>query len=383
MEEEHQEPKTNQSATPASNQNLIIGIVMGAVVLLLLLLVISQQFGGNDDSGVNSEAAELRRKLEEEKRDMERRRFVSLSGVAVDPEVLVTQIKTDAEALARLVNSTQGDAAALRTAQADASALARSNQELTNQLAQYRAAAQRAETLQRQLDQERQARSGMVDQSQVTQLRSELELAQSEVTRLQEELQKLRSQQTSMIDPNTFALLKAELDQTREANANLRHENQRLITELAGAKLFVTQDDLSPRAVALYRELKKLETMDHRERRSIYEQLKTQVKASVEETISFKTGSANINPEHEVHLKDIAVQAPDTSFFLVVGYASTSGDSQANEELSSKRATRVASMVNYLKKEGQGVQAVYLGEGTRFGPEDAPNQVCEVWEIRP
>ena len=77
------------------------------------------------------------------------------------------------------------------------------------------------------------------------------------------------------------------------------------------------------------------------------------------------------------------MQAPGNSFFLVVGYASTSGDSQTNEELFSKRATRVASMVNYLKKEGQGVQAVYLGEGTRFGPEDAPNQVCEVWQIRP
>lgn len=359
MEDEHQAPKSENSATPPSHQNLIIGIVMGAAVLLLLLLVISQQVGETDEARSNSDAAELRRKLEEEKRDLERRRLAGLSRLTVDPELLVAQIKNDAEALAR------------------------SNQELTTQLAQYRTAAQRAEMLQSQLDQERQARSSMVDQSQLTQLRNELNLAQSEVTRLQEELQKLQSEEASMIDPNTFALVKGELEEIRKSNANLRHENQRLITELAGAKLFVTQDDLSPRAVALYRELKKLETMDHRERRVFYDQLKTQVKATVEETISFQTGSANINPEHEVHLKDLAVQAPDTSFFLVVGYASTSGDSQANEELSSQRATRVASMVNYLKKESQGVQAVYLGEGTRFGPEDAPNQVCEVWQIRP
>ena len=79
----------------------------------------------------------------------------------------------------------------------------------------------------------------------------------------------------------------------------------------------------------------------------------------------------------------MALQAPENTFFLVVGYASPSGDSKTNEKLSSSRATRVASMVNYLKKSGQAVQAVYLGEGNRFGPTDGPNQVCEVWAIRP
>lgn len=382
MEEDQQEPKTENTATPASNQNLILGIVMGAVVLLLVLLVISQQVGDNGD-GENSETAKLLQKLEEQKAAMEKRRLASLTGVAANPESLVTQIKADTDALARLVNTSQGDAAALRTARSDASALARSNQELTTQLAQYRTAAQRAESLQRQLEQERQARAGMVDQNQVTQLRSELDLSQSEVDRLQSEMQKLRSQQSGMIDPNTYALLKSELDEMRKSNTALRIENQRLISELAGAKLFVSQEDLSPRAVALYRELKQLEDQDHRKRRDAYAELQNRIKATVQESIAFKTGSATIAREHEAHLKDMAVQANENSFFLVVGYASTTGDSLSNEELSSKRATRVASMVNYLKKEGQAVQAVYLGEGTRFGPENAPNQVCEVWEIRP
>ncbi|MGB0328852.1 MAG: hypothetical protein ACPGJR_15130 [Akkermansiaceae bacterium] len=382
MEDEHQDHPPETSATLVSNQNLIIGIVMGAVVLLLLLLVISQQFGDIGDSG-NSELADMRRKLKEEKKEMERRRIAGLSGFNASPEGLVTQIKTDVENLARLVNTSKTDAALLRTAQADASALAQTNRDLTNKLAQYQAAAQRAETLQRQLDTERQAGSGMVAESEVKKLRSELELAQAEVVRLRGELSKATSQQGKMVDPNTFALVKVELDQIRQANATLRMENQRLITELAGAKLFVTQDDLSPRAVGLYRELKKLESKDYRERAATYELFKEQVKATVEDTISFKPGSVTIAREHESSLKDIAMQAPGTSFFLVVGYASTSGDSQTNEELFSKRATRVASMVNYLKKEGQGVQAVYLGEGTRFGPEDAPNQVCEVWQIRP
>ena len=69
MEDEHQDHPPETSATPVSNQNLIIGIVMGAVVLLLLLLVISQQFGDIGDSG-NSELADMRRKLEEAREEL-------------------------------------------------------------------------------------------------------------------------------------------------------------------------------------------------------------------------------------------------------------------------------------------------------------------------
>jgi len=44
MAEENQDYQAPAPVTPASNQNLIVGIVMGAVVLLLLLLVITQHF---------------------------------------------------------------------------------------------------------------------------------------------------------------------------------------------------------------------------------------------------------------------------------------------------------------------------------------------------
>jgi len=382
MEDENHEPTNTQNTPPASNQNLIIGIVMGAVVLLLLLLIITQQLGKGSSKG-NPEVAELRKKIEAEREANDKRRLASITGVTASPDALVDQIKSDTEALARLVNANAGDAAALRTAKADAATLFRANQDLTNQLTSARAAAQRADSLQRQLDELRRSAAGMVSQSEVGQLQSELELTKGERDRIQAELTLLRSQQQGMIAPSRLTDLQKELDDLYASNATLRRENQRLITELAGAKLFVTEEDLSPRAVALYRELKKIEDQDHRKRRDTYTLLNDQINAKVQESISFKTGSAEIAREHEAHLKDMAIQATPKSFFLVVGYASKSGDLQSNEELSSKRATRVASMVNYLKKEGQAVQAVYLGEGIRFGPEDAPNQVCEVWEIRP
>ena len=102
------------------------------------------------------------------------------------------------------------------------------------------------------------------------------------------------------------------------------------------------------------------------------------------ESARFATGSSDLSRRHEVHLKDITTQSPGNSFFLVVGDASKSGDSKQNEELSSNRATRVASVVNTLRQKGQKVQAVYLGETDRFdAARDASNRVCEVWEIRP
>ena len=69
--------------------------------------------------------------------------------------------------------------------------------------------------------------------------------------------------------------------------------------------------------------------------------------------------------------------------FLVVGYASTTGGIDLNRKLSSDRASRIASVVNSNKGEGQEIQAVFLGQTDRFSESEAPrNQICEIWEIR-
>lgn len=375
--------ESSPPASPPSNQNLIIGIILGAVVLLVVLLLVSGSFNQNSRKTVDPKIAALEEQIEKERLLNEKLRLTGLPGEAQNPEALVSQIKADSEALARLVNKSNSDAALLRATQADLATVRRRNDDLTTELDKYRAAALRAQDLQRQLTQLRKDAQGMVDQSEVNRLRSELDLIRADRDNLQQELTQLRSQQRSMVDSTVLTRLQSELDQLREQNRTLRAENQRLLTELSGAKLFVTRDDLSPRAVALYRALKSLEPEDHRKRLETYDTIRSQLSASVRETIAFKTNQAIIAPEHESHLSDMVEAAPPQAFFLVVGYASTSGDSQRNEELSSQRATRVASMVNNLKKEGQAVQAVYLGEGKRFGPKDASNQVCEVWEIIP
>jgi len=382
MSEENEDPQAQSSTvTPASNQNLIIGIVMGAVVLLLLLLVISQQLNKNLEPVENKEIAALKKDLEDRKSRNEALRYASVPGVGQSPDALVTQIKSGTEALARLVNASASDAAMLQTAQENARLLSNRVTDLENQLRQTQADATHARSLESELNAARQAANGMVSKSQVDSLRDQLALAKNDRDGFQTEITQLRAKEGTMVDANAYALLKAEVDQLRKDNAlpsDGIHQNENVLP-----KLFVTKDALSPRAVALYRELTRIEPEDHRARLQTYTRIDTQLKAGVGEAITFKTGSSDIALEHETHIKEMASAAAPNTFFLVVGYASPSGDSKTNEELSSQRTTRVASMVNHLKKEGQAVQAVYLGEGNRFGPDDASNQVCEIWQIRP
>ncbi|MFT6862898.1 MAG: outer membrane protein OmpA-like peptidoglycan-associated protein [Akkermansiaceae bacterium] len=383
MAEDTEHQQNESPVPPTSTQNLIIGIIMGAVVLLLLLLVINQQFNKNGRSSDNPEVVELRKQIKEQQTRQESLRLTGLPGVTQNPEALVSQIKSDTEALARLVNANASEAASLQSTRERAATLDRRVIDLEEQVRQYSAAARRVSQLEADLKAARQESAATVNRTELDRLQSEFDLAKAQSDGLQAELTQLRGQNQNMIDANTYAILKTQRDDLTADNALLRAENQRLIADLVGAKLFVTQAGLSPRAVALYQALKEVESESHLVRRETYTTFNEKIKANVREEISFTTGSAQIARQHEAHIEEVVKKAPETSFFLVVGYASTSGDSKKNEELSSQRATRVAAIINYRKKKGQAVQAVYLGEGKRFGPEDSPNQVCEIWEIRP
>ncbi len=378
--EDHQYQQQQSNVTPASNQNLIMGIVMGAVVLLLLLLVISQHF---NKTGVSDEVSQLEDDIKDRKARKEALRYSGISGVSQNPDALINQIKSDTDALGRLLNASASDSAMLRTAQDNATSMSIRITDLQTRLGQTQGAAARVAGLEAELANVRQALVGTVDKATADSLREQLALARLERDRLQSELRELRASQGSLVDRNTHALTLAELTELRSANAELRAENQRLLAKSAGSKLFVSAEELSPRAEDLYRELKRIESNNYKSRIQTYTRIDSQMNASVGDSITFKSGSAEIARNHEARLKSMALSAGEKSFFLVVGYASPSGDSLSNQKLSSRRATRVASMVNYLKKNGQAVQAVYLGEGNRFGPDDSPNQVCEVWEIRP
>jgi hypothetical protein len=166
---------------------------MGGVVLLLLLLVITRQFNNSEGSNEESDVAELRKLLNKQKEKSEKLRISGIPGVTGDPQALVSQIKNDTEALARLVNSSESDATALRIAREDASLLKTANEDLRREIDKYQIDAARATDLQRQLDLARQASTGMISKSEYDRLRADLDTAKAEINRLRTQLEEMQN----------------------------------------------------------------------------------------------------------------------------------------------------------------------------------------------
>jgi outer membrane protein OmpA-like peptidoglycan-associated protein len=385
-QDQHEPPS---QTTASSNQNLIIGIVMGAAVLLLLLLVISEQFGGKDNEE-DQEVTKLKAQIEEARK--------AKNSVYLNPNQnsnpsangLASRIKQDVDSLNGILVSHENTLREIDGLKATVQTLTQQNTDLNYQLQRFRDDAQKVPGLEAEIARMRANASltaeqlaNAVDPATVEALRAQLTTSRNDTNRLAAELAKLKQDTANMVDRNQLAVIQAQITPLEEMNRKLRAELQRLRAEADRSKLFVTRDKLAPVAQKLFGELVRLEGNKPDTLQSSYERISQSLNARVVESAEFETNSAALAMKHEEHIKTIALQAPGNAFFLVVGYASKTGDLQANRELSSKRSTRVASVVNVLKQNGQDVQAVYLGETDRFGTKAAPNQVCEIWEIRP
>jgi len=369
------------AASPTSNQNLILGIVMGAVVLLLLLLVITRQFGGQGDESKDPKVTEMQKESAELKARIAL--MASTSGNNQTPTLLVEGIKRDVGTLGAIVEQNQQNVLALKDSQATIQSLTRQLADLQRRDELNGDAAARVAGLEAQVKALTAQLDGAVDQTTMTDLRDQLTASKALSQQLQEELTALKTKSARMIDDNQLAAVRTELDECLAENILLKLELQKLRSKLDGARLFVTRENLSPKAQKFFRELERLEGTERNGLEQAYERIKKEFNAHVVETATFAAGSADLKQEHEAHIKGVTVESNPNSFFLVVGYASKTGDIKSNRDLSERRSKRVASTVNYLKQNGQEVQAVYLGETDRFGEKAQPNQICEVWEIRP
>jgi outer membrane protein OmpA-like peptidoglycan-associated protein len=100
-------------------------------------------------------------------------------------------------------------------------------------------------------------------------------------------------------------------------------------------------------------------------------------------TLNFATGSSELNAEDQDLIRKLVEEVPDGDLVLAIGYASETGNVDANRVLSSERATAAAQLFSDIKRPDQQVQAVYLGQTDRFSsriPER--NQIVELWRIR-
>lgn len=395
---------TKTSATPTGNQNLIIGLVLGAVILLLFLIVI--QMNGRSRGGsteldeLKTELSSTRQRVNEERSLLGLPPLGSASGDTI--EALAIRISADSTQLAGKVSQLHGalanQEARLATADATRQALTKQITDLQNQLDQARLMAGDTARLQiklndtqtlleasnRQLQTLREQLNTAPSQAQIAALTKRLEDALAARDNYEAQANDLTRQLQGMVDGGELDSLKRKLSVLEPENNRLRYELQKIQAELDKTRLFAEKvDDLPVAAQALYVELSKLENASPAELKAEYERIGQQLRANVVDTISFQTGSSRINLDKVEEIRRTAQSKDDGSFFLVVGYASQSGNLATNKQLSSDRATTIASVVNIEKKETQGVQAVFLSQTDRFSPSElTKNQICEIWEIR-
>ena len=212
----------------------------------------------------------------------------------------------------------------------------------------------------------------LIDGSDATGLRSQLEAANKRIVSLGDEIRRLTA------GSGALAEITAERDLLRARVAELE-------SRLSQATLFASSEsELLKDAVQLVRSLRELENKPDSEIATAYSQFGSKLGANVLDKIDFPTGVSDIAPELHEKIARFPADAPDNALLLVVGYASETGNVDSNRTLSSERATAVARVLDQMKKPGQRVQAVYLGQTDRFGSKSPErNQISEVWQIIP
>lgn len=218
----------------------------------------------------------------------------------------------------------------------------------------------------------------------LTQLRGQLDESQAANQKLNEQVDALLAQSQTSIDQAKYDELAAELARIRPEHNRQRYVIQQLRTKLDRAQLFIEdENNIPPIAIKLYSRLKSLDGITGDALTQAYQKIEAELGARIVHRQDFATGSSEVTLDREKMIKTAANQkAQPDAFFLIVGYASKTGEQSKNYELSKNRATNTASVANTLKLQHQTVKAVYLGQTNRFDKTNPlKNQICEVWEI--
>jgi len=193
----------SSAPTPTGNQNLIVGLILGAVVLLLFLLILqmtSNGFGKENREIENREITELRQKLQDKKNSMGSGTSLVVSG-GQSPQDLASRLSADSARLATLVTQLQ---TMLSKVQGDLKMSQTTVQTLSSQLAtrtsstadntalkqQLRAALTRASATESQLQSLQQQFAGAPTATQMEAVLKERDTLRSQVALLNEELSK-------------------------------------------------------------------------------------------------------------------------------------------------------------------------------------------------
>ncbi len=358
------------AAAPSIEKSSVSTTTILAVVVALLagFLIANALKGKKDDAqkDLYSAQAELASRTAAINAERARQGLPPIEGIGQDsPEQIASRLTKDAATLANLSDRFRSLLSEKEAVIAD-----KNNSLLTSEQARQSLTSQLAK-LQNQLD------KALTDGAGIDDIRRQLDEARNGLAPLQAKLAEYSSRPTV----EEMALAKARIAELEARIAAL----EATPPPTAAPKLFAeSAADLFPAAQALFRALSDHEDKADLEMASAYNRFPSQYGATKLRDISFPTGSSQLNPSDKLALGDALASLPEGSMILVVGYASITGNADANRRLSSDRATEVASNIDMAKPGNQAVQAVFLGQTKRFSSRIAErNQVCEVWQIEP
>ncbi len=382
----HVAPAADPSATSTQISPAILAL--GFIVMILLGVLITQNLKTNGGPGSEDPAlAQIKADIERQREELRRQRadagLISGSASGESATQIATRLKRDADLLATATAELQ-------------SMLVQANTQLTAKNSELISSEQTRQTLvndnaRLQADLNR----ALIEGSNADLLKRQVADASAKRDALMSELEAARQKLSDAGNrPSTEAMadVQRRLDEATRAKGffetrvkELEARIAELESKLRSQSLFAkSEGELLPIAVELFRSLRKLENQPDSEISAAYSGFGVNLGANVVRKLTFPTGSSVPAPEDEASVRMLPTTLPDEGLILVVGYASETGNVDANQTLSSDRATAVARTLDAAKLPNQKVQAVYLGQTDRFGsrfPER--NQLCEIWQIRP
>ena len=382
---------------PAANQNTLIMIVIAmlAIIALMMFFSIKQKGIATTVSGVSTEKLiELRQSVSNKELEL-KSLGIALPADTSSIEELSSRISRDAMELRSNIEDFQtalsAKEASLTRAQLDLKAAVSMNQSLSDEAAKIRS----------------QLAQLQGQQTNLAYLKQESEAMKAKLAERDKQIDELSGRPT----PETVAQFRASLNETMLVNEKLNKQIADLEVQLVGAmnsseaqrmraendamkielqKLRAANDydslyaksvdDLHPEASRLFKALEKLEGFNPKQLAEAYGLINTQLDNHMVRSIRFKTNSDQVSDNDRSEILATLANAQPNSFFLVVGYASTTGNTIDNKLLSAKRAVTIASIVKHAK-DGN-TRAVYLGQTNRFSKQALDNQICEIWELR-
>lgn len=373
--------ETKPSTRPAAQLNPVLVLLFMILAMLIVLAVtVVRRGGGPTGTPDDPTVAAIRADLDARRSELNRQRMAMglppLDGGSEPVEEIAKRLKADADTLAGISGKFQqmlaDKDAELSARNADTLRLEKLRQDVSLENGRLQSELQRALIAS---DGNERLKMMLADSQ------AQREALAREVATLKEEL----AVAGAGVSEDDFADLQRRYEEALRAKDFYEARAKELEEASQKADLFAeSENELLPAAVELFRRLRKMEGVKDSDLTTEYSRLGVDLGANVLHTLSFATGSSTLSKEDLSQIDEIvSAEVPDGDLTLVIGYASETGNPEANQNLSSDRATAAAEYFASNKRPGQLVQAVYLGQTDRFSsrvPER--NQICEVWRIR-